>query len=293
MRGAPGSPPPGSRVGFDVFAAAAEAIRTGRPAALATVVLSGGSTPRSAGARMLIHADGEIVGTIGGGALEHRVVGMAPDAIRTGRPARLAVHLTRDLGMCCGGQMEVYMEPLQVREPFVLYGAGHVAHALAPLLVALDFDVTVVDDRDELATPARFPGCEIHLGDPREFARADPGGPDRWWLVVTHDHVLDLDLGALLLPKPCAWIGMIGSRAKVARFFLRWEAAGLDPALFGRLCAPVGLDIGAETPPEIAVSIAAELVRVRHRADRSPLPLSSHPLAARTEPARPPRWDPS
>jgi xanthine dehydrogenase accessory factor len=275
---------------MEVFAAAAHAIRTGRRAAFATVILANGSTPRSSGARMLVLDDGTTVGTVGGGALELAVTRAATEAIRTGKPARMAIHLTRDLGMCCGGQMEVYVEPIQAREPFYVFGAGHVAHALAPLLLSLDYDVAIVDDRDELATPERFPGCRIESGDPREFARALPGAEDTWILVTTHDHALDLDLGEVLLPKTCAWIGMIGSQAKVAKFFLRWRAAGMDEALFAKLSAPVGLDVGAETPAEIAVSIAAELVRVRRRSEATPMPLSARELAARGGPARPPIW---
>lgn len=266
---------------MDVFAAAAEAWRTGRRAALCTVIGVGGSAPRSAGARMLVHEDGTIVGTIGGGAIEHRVMKAAVEAIAGRRPVRFAVHLTHDLGMCCGGRMEVYIEPLQGREPFVIFGAGHVAAATAPLLAALDFDVTVVDARDELATAERFPGCTVLCVDPLATAEELAGGDASFWLVTTHDHKLDQDLVEVLLPKPCAWIGMIGSRAKVARFLVRYRAAGLDEALFRKLAAPVGLDIGAETPAEIAVSIAAEVVRVRRRVSRSVQPLSEEPLAAR------------
>ncbi|MEZ4241886.1 MAG: xanthine dehydrogenase accessory protein XdhC [Myxococcota bacterium] len=248
---------------MNVFAAAAEAWRSGQRAALATVISVAGSTPRSGGARMLVYADGTAVGTIGGGALEHRAVALALEVLATGRPDVLSVHLVRDLGMCCGGAVEVYVEPLAVREPMVVFGAGHVAHAVAPMLVALDYAVTVVDDRDELATEARFPGCTVAVTDPRAFAREMPDGPDRHWLVLTHDHALDQDLVETLLPRRCAWLGMIGSRGKVARFLVRLKAAGLDERLFTKLCAPVGLDLGAETPAEIAVAIAAELVRVR------------------------------
>jgi xanthine dehydrogenase accessory factor len=113
-------------------------------------------------------------------------------------------------------------------------------------------------------------------------ARKLPGAPDQWWLIVTHDHRLDQDLCEVLLPKECAWIGMIGSRSKVAKFLLRLKNTGMQEALFEKLCAPVGLDIGAETPAEIAVAIAAEVVRVRRRAaDRPSLPLSDLPIPAR------------
>jgi xanthine dehydrogenase accessory factor len=266
---------------MDVFTAASEAWRTSRPAALATVIAVGGSAPRSSGARMLVYEDGSTVGSIGGGNVELQVIRVAQRAIASGQPVRFQANLTRDLGMCCGGQMEVFVEPLQVREPLVLFGAGHISLALAPLLRDLSFAVTVVDERPEFATRERFPGCEIHSGDPREYANALQGDPAAYWLIFTHDHGLDQDIGEILLPKPCAWIGMIGSRTKIAKFLLRYKAADMDPALFKKLCAPVGLDIGAETPAEIAVAIAAELVRVRHRTTRVPIPLSEIPIPAR------------
>lgn len=242
---------------------------------------------------MLVHGDGSLVGTIGGGALEHRAVRSALEVIETGVPTRLEVDLTRDLGMCCGGRVEVYIEPVRGRSRLTVFGAGHVARALAPVVQTLDFDVTVVDARDELCTEERFAGCALHVGDPLRYARELPDDPDGWRLIVTHDHQLDQDLVEALLPRTCAWIGMIGSRAKVARFLVRFRAAGLDEALFRRLSAPVGLDLGAETPAEIAVSIAAELVRVRRNTTRDPLPLSSLPLKARGGDGRavPPAWE--
>ncbi len=230
---------------------------------------------------MLVYADGTTLGTIGGGALEHRVHAEALEAIAVGAPRRFAAHLVRDLGMCCGGRTEVFIEPLRTKAPMVVFGAGHVAHALMPLLRALDFDVTIVDDRDDLATEERFAGARVVHADAAEYAESLDADPHAFWLVVTHDHALDQRIVESLLPRSCAWLGMIGSKAKVARFLVRFRAAGLDPALFRKLCAPVGLDIGAETPAEIAVSIAAELVRVRRGTNRVPQPLSEVPLEAR------------
>lgn len=254
----------------------------GRAAALVTVVGAQGSAPRHGGARMLVFADGAVVGTIGGGVFEHRATAQALEAIREGRPRRYTVHLTRDLGMCCGGEMDAFIEPLEPRERLVIHGAGHVGAATARLAVPLGFGVTVVDDREELLAAADLPPeVERVEADPRRVLDRLPTGPRAYHLVVTHEHALDQDLVERLLPVDLAWLGMIGSKTKVTRFLLRLRAAGMDPALFDRLCAPVGLDIGAETPEEIAVSIAAELVRVRRRADRAPLPMSAHPLPAR------------
>ena len=134
---------------------------------------------------------------------------------------------------------------------------------------------------DDLATEERFAGARVVHADAAEYAESLDADPHAFWLVVTHDHALDQRIVESLLPRSCAWLGMIGSKAKVARFLVRFRAAGLDPALFRKLCAPVGLDIGAETPAEIAVSIAAELVRVRRGTNRVPQPLSEVPLEAR------------
>lgn len=264
-----------------VFEAAAAAMRSGRPCAMVTVVGVDGSAPRASGARMLVYPDGSIEGTVGGGAWEHRLIAEAQEALRERKPRRVAVHLTRDLGMCCGGAMEAFVEPLRPVEQLVIHGAGHVGAATARLALGLGFAVTVVDERPEWLNEERLPEVRRVLEDPRRALDQLPEGPLAYQLVITHSHQLDQDLVELLLPRPLAWLGLIGSRSKVARFLLRLRAAGMDPALFPRLSAPVGLDIGAETPEEIAVSIAAELVRVRHGLTRPPLPLSEIPLPAR------------
>lgn len=265
-----------------VLRAAAEAAAAGTPAALVTVIGVAGSTPRSGGTRMLVYKDGRIQGTVGGGEFEYRVIAEAVSAIAQGTPRRYAVHLTRDLGMCCGGAMEAYIEPLQTQDHLVIYGAGHIGTATAKLAHSLGFAISVVDDRDEWLDASRFPdGVEMYERDPRQALDALPWGNGSYHLIVTHSHQLDQDLLERILPRPMSWLGMIGSRAKVAKFFVRLEAAGTDPALFRKLCAPVGLDIGAETPEEIAISILAEVVRVRRGCQRPSLPLSASPIPAR------------
>jgi xanthine dehydrogenase accessory factor len=262
-----------------VLSAALAAMKAGEAAALCTVVGVEGSAPRARSARMLVWADREIVGTIGGGELEYRAIELALEAIRLGRPQRLSVHLTRDLGMCCGGAMEVYVEPLVGVERVHVFGAGHVGTATARLLQSLEFDVHVYDDRPDWLNDERLPDCTLVEGDPRR--KLPVLGPDDSVLIVTHSHALDQDLLEALLPQPVRYLGMIGSRAKVAKFFVRLRAAGVDQALFRKVCAPVGLDIGAETPEEIAVAIAAEMIRVRRSHNEDPLPLSAKPLPAR------------
>ncbi len=264
-----------------VWSALCEAADRGERVALATVIGVDGSAPRAAGARMVVWPDGRIVGTVGGGEFEHRVIAAALDALRTGAPRRWAVHLTRDLGMCCGGAMEVYIEPVDVDEDLVIYGAGHVAQATARVAHDLGFRVTVVDEREEFATPERFPHARCIVGDPLLHARALRTDHRSYVFVTTHAHALDQALLEQLITGSWAWLGLIGSRAKLAKFFVRLRVAGVDEALFRRVNGPVGLDIGAETPAEIAVSVGAELVRVRRGAAQVPRSLAEIPLPAR------------
>lgn len=233
------------------------------PVVMATVVGVAGSAPRHGAARMLVYADGRILGTVGGGQLERRVIETALEVLTSRRAVRLQVHLTRDLGMCCGGAMDVYIEPIFPPEHLVIFGAGHVGGEVARIAQTLDLRLTVVDTRDEWLSAARFPTATHHLGDPRAFARTLHVTPSTYLLITTHDHALDQDLLEILVDRPWAWLGVIGSRAKITKFFLRLRAAGVDETLFARVSAPVGLDLGAETPAEIAVSIAAEIIAVR------------------------------
>lgn len=260
----------------DVWRILAEAADRGETVALATVVGVNGSAPRSSGARMVVWPDGRIAGTVGGGNFEAKVIEAALGALTTGVPTRYAVHLTRDLGMCCGGAMEVFVEPLRPTDRLILFGAGHVARATASFAREAGWAVTVVDDRDDQNTAERFPGCERVLTDPRRFASALDSDARAWLFVVTHDHALDQDLVEALVVRDWAWLGLIGSRAKVTKFHLRLRAAGIPAERLERLSGPVGLDIGAETPEEIAISVLAEMIRVRRRVARPPLPMGLH-----------------
>lgn len=177
--------------------------------------------------------------------------------------------------------MDVYIEPLGPVDRLYIFGAGHVAKPTAAMATMLGFDVTVIDERDELATPERFPGCTLHTGDPRAFAETLATDDRTYLFVTTHDHALDQALLERLIGRPYAWLGLIGSRAKLAKFFVRLRQGGVDEALFSRVSGPVGLDIGAQTPEEIAVSVVAEMVRVRRGSAGIPRSLGEDPLPAR------------
>lgn len=244
-------------------------LELGERAALATVVKAAGSTPQVPGARMLRREDGSIVGTVGGGAVEHAVLRLLDEAMRDGRARVVALDLAHDLGMCCGGRMEVFVERIEGTSRLVIFGAGHVSHALSRVAPSLGFSLTVVDDREELNTLERFPTATRVLAEPRD-ARETLAVTERdWLLVVTHDHRLDEEALDTYARGPHAYLGMIGSRRKVRRVLDRIAARGPLPAL-DRVYAPVGLSVGAVTPEEIAISIAAELVAVRHGLARAP-----------------------
>ena len=181
-----------------VLAAAVAAVAAGHRVVLVTVVGVNGSAPRASGARMLVEADGNIVGTVGGGAWEHRLVEDALAALKDGRNRRVQLNLSLDLGMCCGGAMEALIEPLIPNPRLVVYGAGHVGTALAWQAERLGFDLTMVDEREDWLDASRFPPTtRCLLMDPRRALPELPTDRNSYHLVVTHSHQLDQDLVAL------------------------------------------------------------------------------------------------
>jgi xanthine dehydrogenase accessory factor len=250
----------------DVLEAALEAARAGQTAALCTIVRTAGSTPRKHATKMLVRADGSIVGTIGGGRLEKEVVDatLALLARAEHEPRVERFHLTHDLAMCCGGEVEVLIEPLPRPRTLVVCGGGHVGKALAPLARTVGFRVVMVDEVPEFASPERFPEAERILDsfDVRDW-KGLPLDGHTFVVIATRDHAVDQAILEALLPHDLAYLGVIGSQGKVGRFAKRIEAKGFDMARFARVRAPIGLDIGAQTPEEIAVSVVAELIAVR------------------------------
>lgn len=240
-----------------------EVLETGKRGALATVVQVSGSVPQQPGARLLLRPDGTCVGTVGGGAIEQAVIVALQEARNTGRASLLVRKLGRDLGMCCGGTMEVFVEPIEAVPRLHLCGAGHVAHATAQLAQSVGFAVTVVDDREELMDPGRFRACRLELRDPAEWMRHQTLGANDWVLIMTHDHRLDEAILESLLEKSPRYIGMIGSKRKVLTVRERLRTKTGAELANQRLYAPVGLDLGAVGPEELAVSIVAELIALR------------------------------
>ena len=253
----------------EVFAAVTEAIDRGEPAALVTIVSTTGSTPQRIGAKMLVFADGRMIGTIGGGCYENDAFWKAREAITSRKPQLVHYELSDDFaqetGLICGGQMDVYIEPIEPSPELYVVGAGHVGFHLARLAHDVGFRVHVIDDREKFANSERFPhAVEIVVDDiPSWIARATIPA-HAYAVIVTRSHTNDLEALRALAPRELRYLGLIGSRAKVARIYDALVADQTPANLLTRVHAPIGLDIGAVTPQEIAVSILAELIAVKH-----------------------------
>ena len=253
----------------EVFAALGEALSRGEEAALVTIVSSNGSTPQRVGAKMLVFGDGRIVGTVGGGCYEHDAIGKARQVLETRKPTTVRYDLNDDFaeetGLVCGGQMEVFIEPIEAVPAVYIFGAGHVGYYLARMAHEAGFGVHVIDDRAAFANTERFPfAASVVVDDIPEWLGRTTLPATAYAVVVTRGHRNDLDALRALAPRELRYMGLIGSRAKVARLYEQlMTEGGVDPDRLARIHAPIGLDLGAVTPQEIAVSITAELIAVR------------------------------
>jgi xanthine dehydrogenase accessory factor len=239
---------------------------------MVTIVRASGSTPQRTGAKMLVYADGRTVGTIGGGCYESDALGRAREAIATGRPALVKYDLNDDFveesGLICGGQMEVYIDPITPSPALYVIGAGHVGFHLARAASDAGFRVHVVDDREKFANRERFPMADtVSVDDIGEWLHRTALPPTAYVVIVTRGHTHDFDALRALGARDLKYLGLIGSRAKVARLYDALAAEGMPRECLDRVHAPIGLDIGAVTPAEIAIAILAELIAVRHGKD--------------------------
>jgi xanthine dehydrogenase accessory factor len=249
-----------------IYQALAEVERDNQLAALCTVVRSQGSTPRRATSKMLVYPDGSFLGTVGGGEMESRVLAEAMQSMQDGK-ARLVEYNMSDPSQgdpgVCGGQMEIFVEPILPQPTLVLVGAGHVGKAVAHLAGWLGFRVVVSDDRPEFCTPEAVPGADAYYPLPLAELTSHLA-VDRWTYFVLTTRSVDIDVPGLplLLASPAAYIGVIGSRRRWATTRQQLLAKGIPEADLERVRSPMGLDLHAETPEEIAVSIMAEIIQV-------------------------------
>ena len=248
-----------------IFAKTEEIIQGQQPAALCIVIETQGSTPRKQGAKMIVYADGTIFGSIGGGSIEKEVAEIAVDLISSGKPAKVAFNLDKDLGMHCGGTMEVYIEPLNPLKKLFIFGAGHIGKALAGFARDLEFSVTLFDPREEIFRDEAFAGFNCINKDYFQAIEAAVFDDNTYIVIVTPKHIYDEEILAIVARKLHAYLGMIGSNRKVELLKKRFlEENLLSREELEKIDMPIGIKFKADTPQEIAVSILAKLIDVRN-----------------------------
>jgi len=259
---------------MDIFEEIVRMRQAGQRGALATIVHTNGSIPSYESSRMLVREDGTIAGTIGGGCVEADVWAAAKEVIQQEKPRKMTFSLnndaTYDSGLICGGTLEIFVEPILPQPMLAIFGGGHVSLSLARAASLAGFGVTIADDRESFANPERFPmAAEIFTSYEESFAKLQPNA-STYIVIVTRGHKDDMRVLAWAARTPAKYVGMIGSRRKVISVYRALDKEGFSGEEFDRVHAPVGLDIGALTPEEIAVSITAELIAVRRGANNSP-----------------------
>ncbi len=267
---------------MDIFEEIARLRKSGRKAALATIINVQGSVPSYETSKILIRDDGSIVGTVGGGCVEADVWSTAQDVMREEKPRRLHFNLNEnpdaDQGLVCGGSLDIFIEPILATPTLYLFGGGHVSLSISKVASLAGFETIVVDDRPAFANKERFPeALETYSGDwEQSFAQLQPN--DFSYLVIaTRGHKGDLTCLRWALATSARFIGMIGSKRKLIEFSKVLATEGVSQDQFERIHSPVGLAIGALTPGEIAVAVVAEMVTVRRNATPSVAALAYQP----------------
>ena len=255
---------------MDLFEEVIKLRRAGKRGALATIVHTNGSIPSYESSRMLVREDGSIAGTIGGGCVEAEVWAAAKEVMNEEAPRKMTFNLNNeanyDNGLICGGTLEIFVEPILPQPMLYIFGGGHVSIALASAAHTAGFAIGVIDDRESFANRERFPMAEeIHTSFEEAFAKIKPTA-STYMVIVTRGHKDDMRVLGWAVGTSPRYIGMIGSKRKVLSVYRALEKDGVAPEKFNGVHAPVGLDIGALTPEEIAISITAELIAIRRGA---------------------------
>ncbi len=248
---------------FTIFRKLLENLSENQDFVLITCVDTSGSTPARTGFRMIVHADGDQIGTVGGGNLEHTARRMALELLESGKPAFMKTFsMEKDLNMTCGGQCSLLFEP---HSPWrlTIVGGGHVAQATAPLAASVGFLVNILDDRPEIAEHSWPEGVHVEIGDVEELCARQKAGARHAALVMTYMHKKDFEAAAALSAHPFRYFGIIGSRKKALGLKKSLMEKGVPADVVERIRTPVGVPVGAQTPAEIAVSIVAELIAIR------------------------------
>ncbi len=261
-----------NRSGMDIYQEIVSLRQAGRRGAVATITNVRGSIPSFQTSKMLVRDDGSIAGTIGGGCVEAEVWQAAREVMEEEKPRTLTFNLNQnpkyDTGLVCGGTLEVFIEPVLPIPVLYLFGAGHVAFNTYKVARTAGFDVVIIDDRESYANRERFPDAREVIADDFDQAcsRLNPN-ENSYIVIVTRGHRDDMRVLRWAVTTPARYIGMIGSRRKTISIYKELEKEGVNGALFERVNAPVGLEIGAVTPEEIAVAIVAEMIAYRRNCE--------------------------
>jgi len=256
---------------MDIYEQIVQLRREGRRGAVATITTARGSIPSFQTAKMLVRDDGSIAGTIGGGCVEAEVWQAAREVMEEEKPRTLTFNLNNnpkyDTGLVCGGTLEVFIEPVLPPALLYIFGAGHVAYSLYKVAAMAGFEVTVVDDRESYANQERFPDAREVIADDFDAVTTRLTPPEGSYIViVTRGHRDDMRVLRWAINARARYLGMIGSKRKTISIYKELEKEGIAAEKFAGIHAPVGLEIGAVTPEEIAVAIVAEMIAERRHA---------------------------
>jgi xanthine dehydrogenase accessory factor len=262
----------------------------GQRCALATIVEVRGSIPSFESAKLLVREDGSIVGTIGGGCVEAEVWNAAREVMQTEQPRRLTFNLGQDAaydnGLICGGQLDVFVEPVLPIPHAFIFGGGHISKSLSKVATLAGFATVVVDNRESFANVERFPeAVAVHAAEYEEIFPKLAINETSYVIIVTRGHRDDMRVLKLALATPARYLAMIGSKRKVLNVIRELEKEGVDRSAFEKIHAPMGLDIGAISPEEIAISVTAEMIAVRRGATSNWRALSMSVFASGQMPA--------
>src|ERR1700736_5915258 len=253
---------------MDVYEELVRLRRLGQKCAIATIVQVNGSIPSYESAKLLVREDGSMLGTVGGGCVEAEVWNVAREVMETEKPRHLTFSLGQDAaydnGLICGGQLNVFVEPVVPQPRAFIFGAGHISKSLSKVANLAGFATVIVDDRESFANRERFPEADELYAEDYEavFPKLVINGTS-YVIIVTRGHRDDMRVLRWAVETPARYIAMIGSKRKVIGVVKELEKEGLPRESFERIFAPMGLEIGAETPEEIAISVVGEMIAMR------------------------------
>ncbi len=242
-----------------IYSSLAKLNKSGKSAVLCLVTQSFGSTPRKAGSRMLLISDGSTEGTVGGGKIEFQVIEEAKKMLHSSQTKTIDYNLDSDLGMQCGGKMTIYFEAVNSAPRLLIFGAGHIGKVLSAMATNYQFDVSLIDNREDVFKNINDGVKIINESFPEAYENIDFRGND-FIVITTYKHTYDEEIAAHVLNQPHTYLGMMASKRKAALARKKWAERGIEDEKIAKVFSPVGVDIQCETPEEIALSIMAQLV---------------------------------